>query len=922
VRLNVLGPMTVDGVGRLQRRDRTVLAVLLLSHGSVVTGDELADAVWGETPPPSCRKILQGSVVRLRRALGASTITTLDGGYLLRLADDAVDAWCFATELARAHDLLGNGFAVRAYDVAAEALTWWRGEPLTELREWPPARAEAERLRGLREQAEDLLVEARLIGGLPGEAATLAQALSERAPLRESRWALWARALYAEGRQSDALAVIARLRTTLRDELGIDVNPDVALLEQAVLRQDRALEIAPWVISGSRCPWPGLRAYQQGDALFGRDNDLDEALQRLARSKVLVVIGASGCGKSSFVRASLSSRINASIVTPGRHPLDVLASAPEGPLIVDQVEEVLTYEASAEDREAFFDALASRPHPVVLVARGDLLDGLAEHSGFAALLDAGLFVLRPLSVAGLRTMIEASARHAELRLEPGLVDVLLAESADQPAALPLLSHALAQTWQRIEGNLLTVAGYRQTGGVSGAVSTSAERIYTELSAEGQDEMRRLFLRLVHLEGDVPVRGRFPRSWADGPLVERLLAERLVSVVGEADLVLAHEALVSHWPRLTAWLAEDETGQRLMQRLASDAQAWDTDGRPIDLLYRGVRLGAVSAWAATRADDLAAVERDFLEASASAGVAELRHVRRNNARLRVALIASGALLVLAAAGGALAYLQARRAEDARLAAVHARDVSESLRLGGVAETVPDSSAAFALAVEALALDDSEATRAHVLRVFARFPALLATGVSPSQWSWPDGVAASVRYAAATSPDGRLGATASFRQVTVRRTRSGKVVTTIQGVPTRANALAFDRVGRLLAGGLSDPGLPDAGTTLVWDVATGVEVGRFRSGDGPVWGHRFSPDGKSVYAYGADGLHRWDLSGSTAVAAAASGEAVAFRAGSLLFSLTDRSVAPWISEACRLAGRALTQAEWTQYVGNRPYRPSCS
>lgn len=207
--------------------------------------DEIADALWGDNPPASYRKIVQGCVVRLRRELGDDAITTLPGGY--SLASDDTDAACFAQLINSAQD---SDDPRHTFAVASNALTLWRGDPFPELAEWPPAWAEMRRLSELREVAEDLQVEAEFLSGRVKEAAANARVLASATPYRESRWGLLARAQYAAGRQADALETIHSLRATLVDDLGIDPSPEIAALETAILRQDPSLAVPSTVGSG------------------------------------------------------------------------------------------------------------------------------------------------------------------------------------------------------------------------------------------------------------------------------------------------------------------------------------------------------------------------------------------------------------------------------------------------------------------------------------------------------------------------------------------------------------------------------------------------------------------------------------------------------------------------------------------------
>jgi DNA-binding SARP family transcriptional activator len=241
VRIEVLGPVVVAGQVDVQQRDRSVLAALVVR--SPLTTGALAEALWGDEPPTSYRKVIQGSIVRLRRRLGQDAILTIPAGYVLNVPDDEIDVGRFDADVSRARAMLAKGEPADATEALRTALSLWRGEPFAEVADWDVAVAEVARLGALRESAEDLLVEATLAAGRPEEAVELAEPLATAAPYREPRWALWARALYASGRQAEALDVITRLRKTLDDDLGIDLAPEVADLETAILRQDPSLDV-------------------------------------------------------------------------------------------------------------------------------------------------------------------------------------------------------------------------------------------------------------------------------------------------------------------------------------------------------------------------------------------------------------------------------------------------------------------------------------------------------------------------------------------------------------------------------------------------------------------------------------------------------------------------------------------------------
>ena len=317
-----------------------------------------------------------------------------------------------------------------------------------------------------------------------------AQARVAEAPLRERRWALLALAQYQAGRQGEALRTLHQARTVLATELGLDPGPDLVALEQAILRQDPSLwpSRAPPSRAPS-CPYRGLVPYDVDDAdgFFGRDADVAECLRRLAATGVArggravgqrQVVAGAGRGRR---RAASATAAGSSIVTPGAHPMDALDGAagrrPTPVLVVDQCEEAVSLCDDPAEQARFFAALADarRAAPAGRGAAGRPPGRRCRPTrAFARLVERGLYLLGAMGEDDLRAAIEGPAHQAGLLLEPGLVDLLVREVEGEPGALPLLSHALRQTWERREGRTLTVAGYRATGGIRGAVAQSAE----------------------------------------------------------------------------------------------------------------------------------------------------------------------------------------------------------------------------------------------------------------------------------------------------------------------------------------------------------------------------------------------------------------------------------------------------------------
>jgi len=752
VGVKVLGRLQVDGVGgngvALGPRDRIVLEALALGRGEVVSNDRLADALWGEDAPASWPKVVQGCVMRLRKALGPGAVETAGGGYRLAIAADDLDSIVFERLVERGRALAASGEVERAAVTFARALSLWKGAPFADLERWSPGRTEAARLFELRRTTEEDLLDARLAAGEHREVVAEAQVRVSEDPLRERRWAILALAEYRCGRQGDALRSLRRARRTLVEELGVDPGAELVALENAILRQDAELSATTVAVAISAgCPYKGLAFYDVDDAdgFFGRDAQVAACVERIATTPLLVIAGPSGCGKSSLLRAGVVPALQragrpVAVFTPGADPdvdmaTAVASNADAAVVVVDQFEELFTLSesvAAARDFCARLAAYARETAPVVIAVRADHLAQVVADETFARLVERGLHLVSSLSGDDLRQAIEGPATQAGLRLEHGLVDLLVRDTDGEPGALPLLSHALAETWRRRDGRVLTVEGYRATGGIRGAVARSADRLYESLPEEQRSTVRSVLLRLVApaIDGE-PVRSRIPmHSLAGDParhrVVDLLVRARLVTT-DEDSVELAHEALARAWPRLRSWLDDDAAGQRVLRHLSAAADGWESLGRPASELYRGARLEAALEWRAATHPDLTALEDAFLDASlaeaASARVAlaeRARHQARQNRRLRVLLGATAAFLVLSLVAGSVAVGQRDQAKRSAADADAAADVAEARRLSALSLTVDELDQALLLAVEGRRLHDSNDTRTNLLAALNRRP----------------------------------------------------------------------------------------------------------------------------------------------------------------------------------------------------------
>jgi WD40 repeat protein/class 3 adenylate cyclase len=616
------------------------------------------------------------------------------------------------------------------------------------------------------------------------------------------------------------------------------------------------------------CPYKGLVQFEaeDSDIFFGREELVSTLVARLEESAFLAVVGPSGSGKSSLVRAGVvpelergEASVRAAIIEPGEHPLQQLARARDAELVVaDQFEEVFTLCRDDEERLAFIDRLldtAEQGRRLIVVLRADFYGHCASHGRLAAALEDHQALIGPMTEEELRRAIERPAEQAGLVLEPGLAEGILRDVVGEPGALPLLSHSLLETWRRRSDRMLTLLGYLQSGGVRGAIAKTAETVYREaLTLEQKALARNIFLRLTELgEGTEDTRRRVrvgeltprPERARDVEEVLRVLVEARLVTVGPGTVEVAHEALIRHWPTLRAWLDEDREARLVHRRLTEAAQEWETLGRDPGALYRGTRLAVATEWAEPHDDDLNELERVFLEAAREAELSEAEATKRRNRRLRVLVAALAVLLAAALAGGVFALVQRSDAQHQARVAQAGRLAAQSREAAG---QHPDL--ALLLALEAGRLDDSIDTRGALLGALEHGSRIR---------TWLQGFDAPV-IAAAFSPDGTLLATVTLAEATLWNTATWRPI----APPLRSSqggweeGVDFSPDGRTLAIAGRE------GRVELWDPSTSKQLGELTdpvaaASDEPALSVvRYSPDGR-VIAAGSKAMNHvtlWD------------------------------------------------------------------
>jgi len=522
-------------------------------------------------------------------------------------------------------------------------------------------------------------------------------------------------------------------------------------------------------------PYPGLASFAEGDAdyFFGREAEVEAVWKKMLRPRLLGLIGPSGTGKSSFVRAGLLAALPptwaAVVATPGHRPFRSLAQAlapalagdatavqsllrfEEGDaavrlvsrwrqrhehalIVVDQFEELFTL--SSTETQASFAELLGRlvleaDVHVLVSLRDDFLFRCHAHDALSPILSE-LTLLGPLDASGLRRALVQPALACGYRLEDeALVEEMIEAVGSERGALPLLAFAASRLWEKRdrERGALTRGAYEEIGGVAGALAQHAEATLERIGTHRTPLVRELLRNLVTAQATRAVREReellsvFPesdRSAADEVLSTLIDARLLTSFeragdesgVSRQDIEIVHESLLSRWPRLVRWQTQDADGALLRDQLRQAAQLWQDRGQPEDLLWSGTAYQDLALWRQRYPGGLTRSEEAFSQAAA-------RRASRRRRRRRMASAAS--VLVLSLGLGIVTLLWTRAEESRRKAEAEAlrREAAQLVSLGRL-DLEGRPMAALAHAIASLERIDNEPARRLAVEALWRGP----------------------------------------------------------------------------------------------------------------------------------------------------------------------------------------------------------
>ena len=662
------------------------------------------------------------------------------------------------------------------------------------------------------------------------------------------------------------------------DFKGIQGDISGGIINQYIITQKSGIEIrSQSLITGS--PYKGLVKFEADDKdkFFGRDRWITELTNYLENNNILLLLGASGSGKSSLIQAGLipqlkdrpgyNQLINLNF-TPDVDPFEsfytclfpkykaaakLAQTVKEDTLIkvveslkqnsqwlifIDQFEELFTITPKTE-RNIFIKSLmqlmenSDASVKVILTMRADFLDKLSPYPKLGRIHDRSSRILTDMDDSDLRLAIAEPAARNGVTFESGLIDQIIADFHQQPGALPLLQYTLNEVWEKdhIHDRILNIETYQELGGVTGALQKQADDIYNEFTGQQQKAFEQIFIGLIGLKSKEPVSIRseiatFEKNEIQKQVLTQLIDHRLLvsnREGGKATVEVAHEALLRSWKVLQNLIRENEEIINLGNRLSADAKQWDKS-RQKDDLWSGSRLTRIVELQKQQSlPHLENVAIEFINASVT------QAERQRNQKIRTARgIAAGSLVAVGISSG-LGVMAWQKTNEA--------EFNQADSLGRYSQSLFNNEhkelEAFVQAIKAgKILQKQHTTNPEVINALQE---AIYQGSERNRLEGHESVVRSVSF----SPDGKTLATGSGdKTLKLWNVETGKEIRTIKGHEGVVYSVSFSPDGKTLATGSEDK------TIKLWNVETGKEIRTIKGHEGSVLSVSFSPDGKTL------------------------------------------------------------------------------
>ncbi len=647
------------------------------------------------------------------------------------------------------------------------------------------------------------------------------------------------------------------------DFKGIQGDISGGVINQYIITEKSGIEIrSQRLITGS--PYLGLRKFEvdDKDKFFGRDKWIVKLTSYLEEKNVLLLLGASGSGKSSLIQAGLipalkdrlgsNQLVNLTFV-PDVNPFEsfygcllanrytqsqsklaqtvkedtlvqvvqALKSDSQWLIFIDQFEELFTRTPKTE-QSIFIKNLiklinnSDASVKVIMTMRADFLDKLSPYSDLGKIHDSFSRMLTDMEDSDLRLAIAEPAARNGVIFEKGLIDTIIADFKQQAGSLPLLQYTLDLLWNNddIQDRVLNAKTYQDLGGVTGALQQQADKIYDKFDETQQKLAKEIFLELISLEGKEAVSRRadkaiFEQDETQKDVLYQLIDNRLLVSKGEdgkTTVEVAHEALIRSWKVLQDLIREKEEIIILRNRLYADAKQWDEirkqDSQKANSeLWSGSKLARIVEFKKEQAlPNLDGVAIAFIEASVT------QAERQRNEKIRTARrITAGSLVAVIISSG-LGWMAWQKTRQAELNLAHSRGFS-SVSLFNEGKELE----AFVEAIKAgKTLQNQHADDTEVTDALQKFL------VEGREYNRLIGHNYSVNSVSFSSDGKTLVSGSDDSTIKLWNVETGQEIRTLSGHNNSVNSVSFSSDGKILAFGSAD------NTIKLWNGSNGWDL----------------------------------------------------------------------------------------------------